>query len=188
LHEVGQVEPVAFLTALEKNGRAGVLEDGVVERVALLDFLADLDVEVVVGVLGLPEAAAEVEEVTRRAVGEDVLALDLELELGQERSAMRPAGVGKQLLEGGLGCAGSPRLCVDIRETLHFMRICRLPRSISVEPAPRRVIHAFPCQLATWAGSHRASQGRSLCQPRRVITPANGGHRAKQWGSSRQRR
>jgi hypothetical protein len=79
----GQVEAVALLAVLEEDGGARVLEDGVVERVALGDLLADLGVEVVVGVLGLPEAAAQVEQVAEGAVGVDVLALGLELELGQ---------------------------------------------------------------------------------------------------------
>jgi len=57
------VEPVAFFAVLKQDARARVLEDGGVERVALLDLLPDLHVKVVVGVLRLPEAAAEVEEV-----------------------------------------------------------------------------------------------------------------------------
>jgi hypothetical protein len=64
LLRLGQFEPVAFLAILIQDSRARVLEDGVVERVALDDFLADLGVEIVVGVLGFPEAAAQVEEVT----------------------------------------------------------------------------------------------------------------------------
>ena len=46
-----------FCAVLEQDRAAGVLEDDVAERIALVDLLGDFGVEVVVGVLGLPVAA-----------------------------------------------------------------------------------------------------------------------------------
>jgi len=72
---VGQVEAVALLAALEEDGTAGVLEDGVDQWIALGDFLGDLGVDVVADVFGFPEASA-VENVAEDAIGEDVLFAD----------------------------------------------------------------------------------------------------------------
>jgi hypothetical protein len=70
-----------------------------------------------VGVLRLPEAAAEVEEIAQGAVGVDVLGcsgvrrpapntgFDLKLELGKKRPAVRARGIGEELLECGFGGA-----------------------------------------------------------------------------------
>src|SRR5439155_16919192 len=82
LLRVGQVKAVALLAALEKDCLPGILEDGVGQRVALGDLLLDLDIEVVVSVLGLPEATPHVENVTEGAVGKDRLLADLQLRLG----------------------------------------------------------------------------------------------------------
>ncbi len=79
---------------------AGVLENDVAGRIALADLLADLDIEVVVFVLGLPEAAAG-EQIAQGAVGGDVLFADAVFLFGDERPAAPAGGVGKQGLEGG---------------------------------------------------------------------------------------
>jgi hypothetical protein len=99
---VGQVEAVAFAAVLDEHGPAGVLKDDVAARVALLELLADLGVEVVVGVLGLPVAARQAELVAQGAVGGDALAADLHVQLGDERPSLDFLGrVGEQPLERG---------------------------------------------------------------------------------------
>ena len=57
-----------------RTADAGVLEDDVAQRVALLDLLGDFRVEVVVGVLGFPVAADQAHGVFEGAVGADALA------------------------------------------------------------------------------------------------------------------
>jgi hypothetical protein len=68
---VGQVEAVDLLPVLVKDRLPGVLKDGVAVRVALLDLLGNLDIQIVVGVLGSPVAVLEVEVVAERTVGRD---------------------------------------------------------------------------------------------------------------------
>ena len=114
LLRVGQVEPVALLAALEQHRPAGVLENGVGQRVALGDLLLNLGVEVVVGVLGLPEAAAHVEQVAQGAVGSDAALADLEPLLGDELPAVRLGRFFQQAPEGGFKGAFVRHLVVAV--------------------------------------------------------------------------
>ena len=70
---VAEVDAHDLGLVLDQDGRAGVLEDDVAERVALCDLLADFGVEVVVGVLGFPVAADQAHGVFEGAVGADAL-------------------------------------------------------------------------------------------------------------------
>ena len=97
----GQVEPFALLAALIEHGSIGVLKNGVGERVAFVDFLLNFRVEVVAQVLGFPEAAAHVEEITEGAVGEDSVFADFEFLFGNEFPAVGLGGFFEQALEGG---------------------------------------------------------------------------------------
>jgi hypothetical protein len=88
-----------FLAALEEDGLARVFEDDVGQRVFAFDLFLDLVVEVVVGVLGFPVAARQVEEVEERAVGEDGLTVDLVRPFGNEHPAVRLAVVASSWLK-----------------------------------------------------------------------------------------
>ena len=94
-----------LFAVLVEDGRGGVLEDRVGERVAEGDLLADFGVELVGGVLGFPVAAVEVELVAERAVGADLFAADAGGELRDEVPVGFFAGGGEQVLEGGAGGA-----------------------------------------------------------------------------------
>jgi hypothetical protein len=71
---LGDVEVERLLAILHEHGARGRLEEDVVARVAELEFPGDLLVEVVGGVLGLPQAVHEAEAVEQRAVGRDLRA------------------------------------------------------------------------------------------------------------------
>ena len=100
---VRQVVAGVFGAVLKQHRLRGVLEDGVDERVTLQSFLANLVVEVVVRVLGLPVAARQVVAVLERAVGADRLAAGLHRLLGDERPPVRLGGDGQQVRERRLG-------------------------------------------------------------------------------------
>jgi hypothetical protein len=59
-----------FFLVLDEHGGVVVAEDDVVLRVALLELLGDLFVEVVGGVLGLPVAQRHAQLVQQRAIDE----------------------------------------------------------------------------------------------------------------------
>jgi hypothetical protein len=69
---VGHVAAQHFFLVLDEHGGAVVAEDDVVLRVALLELLGDLFVEVVGGVLGLPVAQRHAQLVQQRAIDSDV--------------------------------------------------------------------------------------------------------------------
>ena len=69
--DAGHVEVKDFAFALVEHGAARVLEDGVGERVVLLDLVGDLFVEVAFRPLGLPVAAPQVVGVAHDAIGPD---------------------------------------------------------------------------------------------------------------------
>src|SRR6266849_2437797 len=85
---LGQIEATALLLALVENSLASVLENGVGERITVVDFLLNFGIEVVVSVLSLPKAAAIAEEVTESGVREDGTLADLELLFGNEFPAV----------------------------------------------------------------------------------------------------
>src|SRR5205085_9572570 len=95
------VEAAGLGAVLIQDGPAGVLEDGVGERVLAVDLLADFGVEVIVGVLGLPVAAGQVVGVAQGAVGDDGPAAGLEPLLGDQRPADGGGGVGEESAERG---------------------------------------------------------------------------------------
>ena len=71
---VGHIHPQGFLGCLaplplEKDGSAGILKDDIFEAVAGVEFLLNLGVQVVVGVLGLPVAAWQAQGIDHGAVG-----------------------------------------------------------------------------------------------------------------------
>ncbi len=66
---VGQVYVEGEFVVLVEDGTARVLKDGVGDGVARADLFADLDVQVVFGVLGFPVATWEVEAVAHGAIG-----------------------------------------------------------------------------------------------------------------------
>jgi hypothetical protein len=70
---VGEIGAQLVDAVLVEDGTAGVFKDDVGERVAGFGLLADFVVQIVVGVLGFPEAAEEVVFVLKGAVGDDVL-------------------------------------------------------------------------------------------------------------------
>ena len=79
------VEVERLFPVLHEHGACRGLEEDVVARVAELEFLGDLFVEIVGGVLGLPQAVQEAEAVEQRAVGRDLRAgPGLERILGDE--------------------------------------------------------------------------------------------------------
>jgi hypothetical protein len=98
---LGEIEAIFFLAALEQHGPARVLEDGVVERIALRYLGGDFLVEIVVGVLGLPEAAAG-EDIADGAVGKEIVLVDADFLLGDERAMVNFRGIAEQTLKGGL--------------------------------------------------------------------------------------
>ena len=71
---LGDVEVERPLAILHEHGARGRLEEDVVARVAELEFLRDLLVEIVGGVLGLPQAVHEPEAIEQRTVGRDLRA------------------------------------------------------------------------------------------------------------------
>jgi hypothetical protein len=74
-----------WLLVLDQHRFTRVVEDDVVLRIALAQFLLDLLVEVVVGVLGFPIAEWNAQRVHKRAVGINAgLSQGLVLVLGQE--------------------------------------------------------------------------------------------------------
>ena len=66
---VGHVHPQGFPLVLEQDGGTGVLEEDVVAGIPLGELVPDFPVQVVVGVLGFPQAAGHAEGVADRAVG-----------------------------------------------------------------------------------------------------------------------
>ncbi len=96
-----QVDAQHFALALEQHRLPGVLENDVAERIALFDLLGDLGVEMVVGVLGFPVAAVQIEVVAEGAVGHDALAAGAGTLFGDEQQVVRLGGFGEQVLEGG---------------------------------------------------------------------------------------
>src|SRR5579872_4077282 len=74
---VGQVYVEGEFVVLVEDGAARVLEDGVGDGVARADLFADLDVEVVFGVLGFPVATREVEAIAHGAIGTFAVGEDL---------------------------------------------------------------------------------------------------------------
>ena len=97
---VAQLDLRERLAVLEENGLAGVLEDGVLERIAFLLLAGDLGVQVVRGVLGLPVAAGKVVAVEDGGVGTDEPSAGASHPVfGGERPALGQR-VGEQILEG----------------------------------------------------------------------------------------
>ena len=85
---------------LDQHGLGAVFEDDVVLRVAALELVADLVVEVVVRVLGLPVAEGHAQFVQQRAIDEclSLVALSM-LVLGDETQVVLPAPALEQILE-----------------------------------------------------------------------------------------
>jgi hypothetical protein len=82
------------------------LEEGVGERIACGDLLFDLGSEVVVGILGLPEAVLQGEIVDEGAVGaERLLVGALEWIFGDERPVVSAGAAAQQILKGGASVA-----------------------------------------------------------------------------------
>ncbi len=100
LVRVGEVGFEDAVAVLEEDGAAGVLEDGVGERVAAADLALDLAGEVVAGVLGLPVAAGDAVGVAEGAVGADGVAAGFGAELGDEGPAVEAGGVREEIPEG----------------------------------------------------------------------------------------
>jgi len=98
---LAQIDAQHFALALEQHRLPSVLEDDVAEWIALLDFPGDLGVEMVVGVLGLPVAAVQVQVVAEGAVGHDALAAGAVALFGHEQPVVRLGRFGEQRLEGG---------------------------------------------------------------------------------------
>lgn len=69
---VGHVAAQYLLPVLPQHRQRVVAEDDVVLRVAILEFLADLGIQVVVGVLGFPIAQRHAQFMQQRAVNGDV--------------------------------------------------------------------------------------------------------------------
>lgn len=61
------------LAVLIEHGGLRVFEEDVRVRVALVEFLRDFLVEIVVGVLALPKTVIEAEDILQRAIGRDAL-------------------------------------------------------------------------------------------------------------------
>ena len=97
---VGHPAAQRLAPVLPQHRRRRVLEDDVVLRIALGELLADLGVEVVGGILGLPEPQRHPQVVQHRAVGID-LALERRLvfQLRHERQPARLRPVLEQVLE-----------------------------------------------------------------------------------------
>ena len=71
---LGNVEIERALAILHEHGAMRRLEEDVVARVAELEFCADLLVEIVARVFGLPQAVDEAEAVEQRAIRRDLRA------------------------------------------------------------------------------------------------------------------
>jgi hypothetical protein len=84
---------------LHEDGPIGRLEDRVVRRVALVQLLLDLAVQVVVAVLGLPEAMGESVLVEQGSI--DANATVLRAPFRNEFPAHLGATVGQEVAEGG---------------------------------------------------------------------------------------
>jgi len=100
LVRIGELDFKHAVAVLEENGAAGVLEDGVGERVATADLALDLAGEIVAGVLGLPIAAGDAVGVADGAVGADGMAAGFGAELGDEGPAVETGGVREEFLKG----------------------------------------------------------------------------------------
>ena len=66
---IGHVRPKHLLLILEKNGGTRVLEEYVVAGIPLVQLVPYLAVQVIVGILGLPQAARHAQRVPDRSVG-----------------------------------------------------------------------------------------------------------------------
>jgi hypothetical protein len=100
LVRIGELDFKHAVAVLEENGAAGVLEDGVGERVATVDFALNLAGEVVARVLGLPVAARDAVGVAEGAVGADGMAAGFGAELGNEGPAVEAGGAREEIAEG----------------------------------------------------------------------------------------
>jgi hypothetical protein len=97
---VGHVAAQHLFLVLDEHGGAVVAEDDVVLRIALLELLGDLFVQVVGGVLGLPVAQRHAQLVQERAIDGDVgLGGGLERVFGQEDQIVLAAPGLEQVLE-----------------------------------------------------------------------------------------
>lgn len=86
---------------LDEDGAGGGLEEDVGARIASGELLLDFEAEVVLGVLGLPVAAREMELVNERAVNaQGVLAFADELILGDERPVELASAFLEHVFEG----------------------------------------------------------------------------------------
>ena len=66
----GHLSPHHLFPVLVKHGGFGILEDDVIPRVAAVEFLLNLQVQIVVGVFGFPVTPGHAEGILDRAVGE----------------------------------------------------------------------------------------------------------------------
>ena len=89
-----------LLPVLDQHRRLGILEDDVGLRIAVPELACDLGIEIVTGILGLPEPVRDAQFVQDAAIGIDLaLHPGLVFELGNEDQVLRPGIALEQVLE-----------------------------------------------------------------------------------------
>jgi len=98
-------------TVLVENGALRILEEDIRVRVAFVEFLGDLDFEVVVGVLALPKPVVEAEDIFQRAVRRHALfAAGIVVVQFLDQQEIARTGVGVDEIEDGPADRGSLEL------------------------------------------------------------------------------
>lgn len=111
-----------FPIVLPNDGVVGGLEEDIVARVAALELPLDFIVEIVVGVLGLPDAVDELERVEHCAVHADAVVVALHRVLfGERQPQLTPASaqeIGKRGRDGAFGEEMEAGDALDLVEVL----------------------------------------------------------------------